>query len=80
MDGESASMTDAPLTYERLLTLGWIGQRSAGRGTACRMTLSLVDQYGNVLTECRGEASTCEAAMTLATNRANAYLWRMGQT
>ncbi len=72
-------MTEAPLTYERLLTLGWIGQQSSGRGTACRMTLKLVDHFGNVLTECRGEATTCEAAKLLAANRANAYLWRIGK-
>ena len=72
-------MTDQPLTYDRLLTLGWIGHQNAGRGATCCMILTMVDRYGNVLTECRGEASTCEAAKMLAANRANAYLWRMGK-
>lgn len=72
-------MTESRLTYDRLLALGWVARQAPLRGTSCRVTLTLHDRYGNILTECNGEGATHEAARNLAANRANAYLWRTGK-
>ncbi len=72
-------MTDSRLTYDRLLALGWVARQSTPRGASRRVTLTLHDRHGNILTECSGEGTTDEAAKTVAANRANAYLWRTGK-
>jgi hypothetical protein len=36
----------------------------------------LWDRHGNILSECTGEGLTVEVARQLATNRANAFLFR----
>jgi hypothetical protein len=65
-------------TFEHFLKLGWTSSRSPGRigAQTCRVTLMLWDRHGNILSECTGEGLTIEVARQLATNRANAFLFR----